>query len=129
MRSHHSVTIHVVGSLMIEVIIVSKIRPTVETVVEVVSSIALHLIVVPLLPSIGMTKAIVSCLLSKALNSVHVVIVVEVVATAIHELIGHAIIIHAITIIIHHSRRCIGLLEAIEVVHLLVTKAWVLRRG
>ena len=129
MRSHHSVTIHVVGSLMIEVIIVSKIRPTVETVVEVVSSIALHLIVIPLLSSIGMAKAIVSCLLSKALNSVHVVIVVEVVATAIHELIGHAIIIHAITIIIHHSRRCIGLLEAIEVVHLLVTKAWVLRRG
>lgn len=129
MRSHHSVTIHVVGSLMIEVIIVSKIRPTVETVVEVVSSIALHLIVVPLLSSIGMAKAIVSCLLSKALNSIHVVIVVEVVATAIHELIGHAIIIHAITIIIHHSRRCIGLLEAIEVVHLLVTKAWVLRRG
>ena len=115
---------------MIEVIIVSKIRPTVETVVEVVSSIvSLHLIVVPLLSSIGMAKAIVSCLLSKALNSVHVVIVVEVVATAIHELIGHAIIIHAITIIIHHSRRCIGLLEAIEVVHLLVTKAWVLRRG
>ena len=129
MRSHHSVTIHVVGSLMIEVIIVSKIRPTVETVVKVVSSIALHLIVVPLLSSIGMAKAIVSCLLSKALNSVHVVIVVEVVATAIHELIGHAIIIHAITIIVHHSRRCIGLLEAIEVVHLLVTKAWVLRRG